>query len=148
MKNTQNFTQGGIFDPLVRFALPVLAVMARTRGRSLKLAKSEFLPLLLMGLLFSTSSLTLFLSYNYMDAGIASTLLFVYPIMVALLMSLVFKEKLRYCELLLVVEGHSGGLFSVTQGCVEDFEYVICLLQMLQSLLSAREDNLYRQERS
>ena len=44
------------------FALPVLAVTARTRGRSLKLVKSEFLPLLLMGLLFSTSSLTLFLS--------------------------------------------------------------------------------------
>ena len=82
------------------FALPVLAVMARSRGRSLKLAKSEFLPLLLMGLLFSTSSLTLFLSYNYMDAGIASTLLFVYPIMVALLMSLVFKEKLRPVTLL------------------------------------------------
>ncbi len=27
MKNTQNFTQGGIFDPLVRFALPVLAAL-------------------------------------------------------------------------------------------------------------------------
>lgn len=27
MKNTQNFTQGGIFGPLVRFALPVLAAL-------------------------------------------------------------------------------------------------------------------------
>ena len=47
-----------------------------------------------MGLLVALSSLTLFLSYNYMAAGIASTLLFVYPIMVALIMAMVFKEKL------------------------------------------------------
>ncbi len=35
------------------------------------------------------ASLTLFLSYRHADAGIASTLLFVYPILVALIMALV-----------------------------------------------------------
>ena len=44
-------------------------------------------------LLFAFSSLFLFMSYNYMDAGIASTILFVYPVLVAIIMAVVFKEK-------------------------------------------------------
>ena len=51
------------------------------------------LPLIVLGLLVAVSSLTLFQSYHYMDAGIASTLLFVYPILVALIMAVAFKEK-------------------------------------------------------
>lgn len=62
---------------------------------SLKLNKQDILPLLSMGLIFSFSSFTLFKSYTYMDAGIASTLLFIYPILVAVLMILFFKEKIR-----------------------------------------------------
>ncbi|MDD3037258.1 DMT family transporter [Bacteroides sp.] len=75
------------------FAIPLLGMMLKVRGRSFKLQRKEVFPLVIMGLLVALSSLTLFQSYNYMDAGIASTLLFVYPIMVALIMALVFKEK-------------------------------------------------------
>lgn len=86
------------------FAIPLLGIMLKARGRSFKVARKEIVPLIIMGLLVALSSLTLFLSYNYMDAGIASTLLFVYPIMVALIMALVFKEKLTvqtaFCILL------------------------------------------------
>lgn len=76
------------------FAIPVLAVMIKARGRNFKLKRKEVLPIILLGVLVAVSSLALFQSYNYMEAGIASTLLFVYPIMVALIMALVFKEKL------------------------------------------------------
>lgn len=76
------------------FAIPLLGVMIKTRGRNFRLRRNEVLPLAVMGLLVALSSLTLFLSYNYMDAGIASTLLFVYPVLVALIMAAVFKEKL------------------------------------------------------
>ncbi len=75
-------------------AIPILAVMIKARGRSFKINRKETMTLIVMGLLVAISSLTLFQSYNYMEAGIASTILFVYPIMVALIMSLVFKEKL------------------------------------------------------
>lgn len=77
------------------FAIPIMAVMIKSRRRSFRLQRKEILPLIIMGLLLSLSSLALFLSYNYMEAGIASTLLFVYPIMVALIMSCVFKEALK-----------------------------------------------------
>ena len=85
-------------------AIPILGIMIKARGRSFRLNRKEILPLIVLGLLVAASSLTLFLSYNYMDAGIASTILFVYPIMVALIMALVFKEKVTlqtaFCILL------------------------------------------------
>lgn len=75
------------------FALPLLGIMLKARGRDFRLQRREILPLIVLGLLVAVSSLTLFQSYHYMDAGIASTLLFVYPILVALIMAVAFKEK-------------------------------------------------------
>ena len=77
------------------FAIPIIAVMLRARGRSAAVPLRMLPILAAAGLLMAASSLTLFLSYNYMDAGIASTLLFVYPIMVAVIMSALFRERLR-----------------------------------------------------
>lgn len=76
------------------FALPMLGAMLRLRGRSLRITAREARPLLLFGWLFALSSLALFESYNHMAAGIASTLLFVYPLLVALLMACCFGERL------------------------------------------------------
>lgn len=76
------------------FAVIVLGVLMKLQGQSFTLRKADILPLVIMGLLFSFSSLLLFMSYNYMDAGIASTILFVYPVMVAVIMGAFFKEKI------------------------------------------------------
>jgi len=61
---------------------------------SLKITLKEFWPLLIMGLLFSLSSLTLFDAFRYIEAGIACTILFIYPVLVAVMMWLFFKEKI------------------------------------------------------
>lgn len=76
------------------FALPILGCMLKARGRSFGVRRQALPLLAVMGLLVAVSSLTLFLSYTYMDAGIASTLLFIYPVLVALIMAVGFKEKL------------------------------------------------------
>lgn len=81
-----------------RYVLAVILLfgwLVFLKRTSLSLTKNEFFPLLIMGLIFSFSSYTLFKSYTYMDAGIASTLLFIYPILVAVLMIIFFKEKIR-----------------------------------------------------
>ena len=52
--------------------------------------------LVILGILMALSSLTLFLSYNYMPVGIASTLLFTYPIMVAVIMTLIYHERMSW----------------------------------------------------
>lgn len=90
------------------FAIPVLGIMLKARGRSFRLHRGELFPLILLGLLVAVSSLTLFESYNYMDAGIASTLLFVYPILVALIMAVVYKEKLNTLTMLCILLALGG----------------------------------------
>lgn len=85
------------------FAVPMLWIMAKARGRSLKVERGELLPFIAMGIVFMLSSITLFGSYHYMDSGIASTLLFVYPVMVALIMRFIFKEKLSWQTLVCIV---------------------------------------------
>lgn len=100
------------------FAIPLLGVMLKARGRTFRLKRGEVPPLLAMGLLVAVSSLTLFQSYNFMDAGIVSTLLFVYPIMVALIMAFVFKEKLTLQTVLCIALalGGIGLLYKTADG--------------------------------
>ena len=71
-----------------RYALAaiVLGILMKLQGQPFALRKADIVPSVITGLLFSFSSLLLFMSYNYMDAGIASTILFVYPVMVAVIM--------------------------------------------------------------
>ena len=61
---------------------------------SLKLSRNEIIPVFLLALMFSLSSLTLFEAFNYIEAGIACTILFIYPVLVAVMMSIFYKEKL------------------------------------------------------
>ena len=101
-----------------------MSLALKARGRDFKLHRREIVPLVLLGLLVALSSLSLFLSYNYMDAGIASTLLFVYPIFVALIMAFGFREKLSpqtaLCILLalagigLLFKGSDGSTLNIT----------------------------------
>ncbi len=99
-------------------AVPILAIMIKARGRDFKLQKNEIWPLICMGLLVAISSLSLFISYNFMSVGIASTLLFIYPIMVALIMTVAFKEKLSMITLFSIVlaVGGIGMLYQNSDG--------------------------------
>lgn len=74
------------------FAIVMMSAMMLINGKSFCLRRRQLLSLALMGIVFSASSLLLFLSYQYMDAGIASTILFAYPMLVAIIMWLVFGE--------------------------------------------------------
>lgn len=78
-----------------RYALsvPMLAVLMLCRHIDFRLSKAEAIQIALLGAVMALSSLLLYLSYNYMDAGLASTILFVYPIVTAVLMAFVFHER-------------------------------------------------------
>lgn len=91
------------------FAIPLLGIMLKARGRSFRIGKRDIIPLAVMGLLVALSSLTLFESYNYMNVGIASTLLFIYPILVALIMTAVFKERFTI-QTAVCLAGASAGI--------------------------------------
>lgn len=55
-----------------------------------------------LGLLYGISADALFLGYDYLSAGIASTLLFVYPLIVAIIMAVFFKEKLTFSAIVAI----------------------------------------------
>lgn len=75
--------------------IPMLALLCWARGRSLRLGREDVAPVAILGVLMAVSSLALFESYNFINSGIASTLLFVYPIMVAMFMVFFFHERFK-----------------------------------------------------
>lgn len=88
----------GMTTPSVLFyrfglAWAIIALVMLIRREQVKVTWREFGVLTLLGLLFSVSSLTLYLSFHHMAAGVASTILFTYPVMTAVIMALFFREK-------------------------------------------------------
>ena len=89
-------------------AVIMLGTLMAFRRHSFALGRRDILPLAVMGLLFSFSSLTLFASYNYMDAGIASTILFLYPVMVAVIMAAFFHERITAATVVSILLACTG----------------------------------------
>lgn len=116
------------------FAIPILGMMIKARGRNFRLRQKEIPPLMALGLLMALSSLTLFQSYNFMDAGIASTLLFVYPVMVALIMIAFFKEKITLVTILCIVMALGGIALLFRGGDGSTLSVTGTLLVMVSSL--------------
>lgn len=78
------------------------------KKESLSLTPKDFLIMSVLGLFYALSSEFLFLGYDYLTPGIASTILFVYPVIVAVIMALFFKEKISritFISLLLTMAG-------------------------------------------
>ena len=65
----------------------LLGVWMYMRGESFRVSRSEMPLLVLLGILFSFSSLFLFESYKYIPSGLATTIVYLYPVFVALIMA-------------------------------------------------------------
>lgn len=90
------------------FAVPMLAVMMIARGRGFGLRRGQLVPLAILGILMAFSSLTLYVSYTYIGAAIASTLLFVYPILVTIIMAAVYHERVGLMTVLCILLATTG----------------------------------------
>ena len=90
----------------------------------------------ILGLLYALSAEFLFLAYDYLSPGIASTIFFSYPIIVALVLVLFYKEKITIptiLSLLLVIVG--VGVLSIKEG--EAFNYMGLAISVLGALVYA-----------
>lgn len=88
-------------------ALLLFAVIL-AKGSHFKITLKEFGALVAFGFLFAVSSLTYYASFKYMDAGLASTLLFLYPLEVSVLMAIFFKEKIKAWTVVSIAVSMSG----------------------------------------
>lgn len=70
------------------FATIFMALLMLAKRESFRSDRKEGLILLILGVLFSCSSLFLFDAYNYIPAGLATTVVYLYPVFTALIMLL------------------------------------------------------------
>lgn len=103
---------------------------------NLKLSKNEILPLFILSMFFSFSSLTLFEAFKYIDAGIACTILFIYPVMVAVIMWLFFKEKPAK-EIIFSIILVSGGIVLLYNGGAQSLNPKGVIIVLISALLYA-----------
>ena len=78
------------------------------RGESLRIRWGHAIKLAILGTMFAMSSLTLYESFHYMNAGVASTILFSYPIMTALIMVMFYHERVNLRTTLAILLAVSG----------------------------------------
>lgn len=122
-----------------RYGLAVifLALFMLVNRKSFTITLRETVVLVPLGVLFVLSSLTLFASFHYMDAGVASTLLFVYPVMVAVMMALFFKERITAVTVFSILLSLTGIVLLYRGGDGEVLNTTGVLLVLLSSLTYA-----------
>ena len=84
-------------------AVAMLGVMLLVERMSFRINRKELKVLGSIGLLFAASSITYYQSFRFMDAGIASTILFVYPVMVAVIMAAFFREEVTFSTVTAII---------------------------------------------
>ena len=89
-------------------AMIVLAGAMLLQKQSVAIGRRELVICFLLGVIFAMSSIALFSSFHYMEAGVACTLLFIYPVMVAVIMALFFKEKVTFAAGLAIAMAVTG----------------------------------------
>ncbi|MBR5716603.1 MAG: DMT family transporter [Bacteroidales bacterium] len=138
---------------LFRYAFGILLLGLIMVGRGLRthdlttvfrVSRHSLPQLVILGILMALSSLTLFVSYNYMPVGIASTLLFTYPILVAVIMTLVYHEPMSWLVVICLLLATSGvGMLCATPDAIVPIRsdtivspFMIGVLMVLLSSLS------------
>ena len=102
------------------FAALVLAAAMLLTRHSLAVSRRQLMALVPAGVVFAMSSQTLYQSFLYMDAGVACSILFIYPILVAVIMTLFFRYFPQVIE-----EGYlyiaTPPLYRCTKGKVSEY---------------------------
>ena len=110
--------QGAAIESILFFryaiAVLVLGCYLLIRRGFVKLSMQQVGVLLALGVLYTMSSLLLFESYQYIASGLATTLVFLYPVIVALIM--VFLGVVPSWPVWLAIAATFGGVIMMTQG--------------------------------
>ncbi len=92
--------QGVDFDSLLfyRYAIAaaLLGIITRLQGRDFALRRGEVPFIAALGVLFSASSILMFIAFDYMPTGLVSTMFFIYPILVAVIMAAAYGERMTW----------------------------------------------------
>ena len=118
-------------------AVVILFVMLMMGRQSMRVQKNEIKVLASLGILMAIASITFYQSFHYMDAGIASTILFVYPVMVAVIMSVFFKESITLSTISAIILALLGVVMLYHGGGTATLSTLGVVLVILSSLTTA-----------
>ena len=118
-----------------RYAIAVLLLGAflLLRRHSFRVTWKQACVLLVLGLLYTTSSLTLFEAYRYIASGLATTIVFLYPVLVAIIM--VFLRVVPSWPVWLSIVLTFAGVVIMTQGDSSQAVHPVGLLLSFASAL-------------
>ncbi len=105
---SDGFSSGSVLIYRYLLAVVLFAIVMLIRRENFAIKWGHAIRLAFLGSFFSLSSCTLYLSFHYMAAGIASTILFVYPIMTAVLMTVFFHEKVTWTTTIAIALAVAG----------------------------------------
>ena len=74
------------------FSTILMGLVVLLRKGSFKIPLKAFFPIFVLGVFYALTAFFLIWSYKYLDSGVATTIHFMYPIMVAFIMIFIFKE--------------------------------------------------------
>ena len=100
------------------FAVVILGAFLILTKQSFRITVRQAGVLLALGLLYTSSSIFLFEAYNYIASGLATTLIFLYPVLVAIIM--VFLRVIPSWPVWLSIAATFGGVIIMTQGSEGD----------------------------
>lgn len=105
--------------------------MMKLKKESFRIERRDIPMLILLGFFYTGSAMFLFWGYNFMGAGVATTLHFTYPIFVTLLMFLIFRERaswVTWLAIILAIFGVSRLSLKGTELSLDPVGVVIVLL--------------------
>lgn len=114
------------------FAVLLLGLFLLFRKQSFRVSGKQIGVLFILGLLYTSSSIFLFDAYEYIASGLATTLVFLYPVLVAIIM--VFLKVVPSWPVWLAIAATFGGVLIMTQS---DGSQTINPIGVLLSIASA-----------
>lgn len=116
------------------FAVLILGAILLADRQNFKVNLKQAGVLLILGLLYTSSSIMLFSAYNYMPSGLATMIVFVSPVLVALMM--VFLKVVPSWQVWLAIAATFVGVIIMTQGGPAESIHPIGLVLSLGSALA------------
>lgn len=112
------------------------ALFMLTKGVSFKVSTKELLNIVLLSLLYGPTAMFLTGSYKYMPSGISTTIHFLYPMVVSVIMVVFFREKLsakKATALFLAILGvcFLCGVFSQTSSPINPQGILLVVISVL-----------------
>lgn len=149
----------GIASPAIIFyrlglAAVIMGLVAWALRRNFRITMRDFGVLVLLSVFYAATSFFLLLSYDYIPSGVATTIHFLYPLVVTLVMTLFFRERSSIWLLIAVIVslvgvallswgdmGHNNPMRGITYVGITVFTYAFYIIGVMKSR-AARIDSL------